>query len=1157
MSFIKCSCSALRYFIFQDFQKIKNNMREWVLLMNHFSIKISSVFKGIKPGYFSLPVFVFISIIFFASCNNSGEVFESLSSSHTHISFVNKPEEHKAFGILYELYYYNGGGVAIGDINNDGLPDIYFTASNHGGNKLYLNKGNFEFEDITDKAGVAGNADWCTGATMVDINGDGLLDIYVCAVQGEHQLKGRNELFINNGNGTFTESAEKYGLALAAYSTQAVFFDYDHDGDLDCFILNQSHHPNQNIVDTSHRKEFDPNAGDRFYRNDISTTGKFTDVSKPAGIYQSNLGYGLGISVADLNNDGWDDMYIGNDFHENDYYYINNGNGTFSESGAKHFGHYSRFSMGNDIADYNNDGQPDVVTVDMLPPDEKTLKTYGSDESYEMYNFKITSHGFQDQVSRNCLQKNNGDGKSFSDVALMAGVSATDWSWSALFADFDNDGNKDLFVSSGIVKRPVDLDYVKFVSDLAARINRNASDAYDKTTMEKMPDGASHPFLFHNNADGSFKDVSNLWGTGKMKGYYNGAAYADLDNDGNLDLVINCINSPAVILKNKASGKNVLNISFKGSGMNKFGVGSKAYIFTHTDSSGVRKNQVQYNELMFTRGFQSSCDTRMHFGVGTIKTIDSVLIVWPNQKYQLLKSISVDKPLVVDQANAADSFQYHLFFPPNPPILEDVTTQVNCNWKHKENKFTDFNVQYLIPHEESTRGPKIAVGDINNDGLDDFYACGAAGYAGALMEQQKDGKFKAIDTATFNHDAPYEDMDAVIFDANNDGWKDLIVVSGGGMPQGNSPALLEDRLYLNNKNGTFTKKTDFLVQKLYNKSCVAVADVDHDGDLDIFIGTIESTLANDYGLPQNSFMFLNDGKGKFTEASYQSIKLLNLGIVTSAQFADLNHDGWPDLVVTGEWMPVKVFMNNHGKFIESDIPNSTGLWQNISIEDVNGDGNPDILAGNWGHNTKLWAGKNGPVKLYVKDFDMNGNIEQVMCYTIDGKEYTFLGKDELEKVMPVLKKYYLTYSEVAGKTVQYMFYDLFKNYTELKAETLGSACFINNGKISVGDSTSGKDFMQTVLNNDLQQAPVFAFAPVDKNIFIAGGNFYGTVPYEGKYDALCPTIFSWNKNQNTTLSILPDVRGEVRDIKWLKTANGKMLVVARNNDSLLFYKLRQ
>ena len=413
-----------------------------------------------------------------AGCHThtSEGMFSNVSAAKTHINFRNDLQKRKAFGILYYLYYYNGGGVSIGDINNDGLPDIYFTANSKGNNKFYLNKGNFEFEDITEKAGVAGNADWCTGSTMADVNGDGLLDIYVCAVQGEHGLQGRNELFINNGNDTFTESADKYGLALAAFSTQAVFFDFDHDGDLDCFVLNQSHHPNENIKDTSFRRSFDSNSGDRLYRNDIATTGKFTDVSAQAGIFQSSLGYGLGISVADMNNDGWDDIYIGNDFHENDYYYLNNGNGTFTESGAKHFGHYSRFSMGNDIADYDNDGQPDVVTVDMLPPDEKTLKTYGSDENFDTYNYKIKHNGFQDQVSRNCLQHNNGNGISFSDVALMDGVSATDWSWCPLFADFDNDGNKDLFISSGIVKRPVDMDYIRFVSDLARKVNRNNSD---------------------------------------------------------------------------------------------------------------------------------------------------------------------------------------------------------------------------------------------------------------------------------------------------------------------------------------------------------------------------------------------------------------------------------------------------------------------------------------------------------------------------------------------------------------------------------------------------------------------------------------------------------------------------------------------------------
>ncbi len=1100
---------------------------------------------------FSVTVLVILSL-FISSCHREESFFTSLPSSKTDIHFTNTLEKHRAFGILYYLYYYNGGGVATGDINNDGLPDLFFTANNKGGNKLYLNKGDFKFEDITDKAGVAGLSDWCTGVTMADVNGDGLMDIYVCAVQGEHGLHGRNELFINNGNGSFTESAEKYGLALSAYSTQAVFFDYDHDGDLDCFILNQSHHPNENIVDTSNRRTFDPNAGSRLYRNDLGTTGKFTDVSAQAGIYQSSLGYGLGISVADLNNDGWDDIYIGNDFHENDYYYINQGNGTFTESSAKHFGHYSRFSMGNDIADYNNDGQPDIVTVDMLPPDEKTLKTYGSDEHFDTYNFKILRNGFQNQVSRNCLQRNNGDGKSFSDVALQAGISATDWSWSPLFADFDNDGYKDLFISSGIVKRPVDLDYVRYISDLAAKINRNESDKYDEISVNKMPDGASHPFLYRNTGGSGFTDVSKDWGTGDMKGYFNGAAYADLDNDGNLDLIINQINSPAVVLKNNAPKRNFLPIAFKGEGMNKFGIGAKAYLWTHGNKSG--SPGMQYQELMLTRGFQSSSDARLHFGLDSLHQVDSLLIVWPDQKFQVLKNITSNNELTVFQKDATGVFNYHFFFPEKKEMLENITSQIKCDWKHKEDNFNDFGVEYLIPHKESTRGPKIAVGDVNKDGMDDFYACGAKGQPGALMIQQKDGSFKESDTALFAKYAPCEDVDAVFFDANGDGNLDLLVISGGNEPQVNSPLLLIDRLYLNNGKGHFEEKPDFFVQKLYNKSCVAVADIDHDGDSDVFIGTLANTMGNDFGEPVTSYLLLNNGSGKFDVATFQTIQLTNIGTVTSAAFTDLNQDGWPDLVVTGEWMGVKIFMNNHGKFTESDIPRSTGLWQTLKIADVNGDGHADILAGNWGHNSKLWSGKSGPLKLYIKDFDNNGTKEQIMCYTVDGQEYTFLAKDELERALPVLKKAYERYGEVAGKTVQYMFYDLFKDYTELKAETLSSSCFLNDGK---------GNFKRMDLPDELQLAPVFSFVPVPddaKGNYLAAGNFYGVLPYEGRYDALFPSFFSYNSNTSQFIqsSILPDVRGEVRDMKWLQTSQGdKVLVIARNNDSLLFYKIRK
>lgn len=1075
------------------------------------------------------------------SCReNKKRLFSQLSSSETNVTFKNTLEKRKFLSILYYLYYYNGGGVAIGDINNDGLPDIYFTANHKGGNKLYLNKGNFQFEDITDKAGVAGLSDWPTGVTMADVNGDGLLDIYVSTVSNRYGLNGHNELYINNGNNTFSEESEKYGLNTSCFTTQAVFFDYDHDGDLDCFILNQSHNPHSNIVDTSFRRKYDSLSGDRLYRNDINTTGKFTDVSAQAGIYQSSLGYGLGISVADINNDGWDDIYIGNDFHENDYYFINNGNGTFTESGAKHFRHYSRFSMGNDAADFNNDGQVDVVTVDMLPPDEKTLKTYGSDENPDIYKLKLEMHGYQKQYSRNCLQRNNGNGSSFSDVALQSGVSATDWSWSPLLADFDNDGNKDLFISSGIVKRPVDLDYVKFVSDLDIKKGRQQTDKYDDLAIEHMPDGSSHPYFFKNEGGINFKDVCKEWGTDNMKGYYNGAAYADLNNDGNLDVVINCIDAPAVILKNNSANENGVDISFKGEGVNRFGVGTKVWLFAG--------GKMQYEELMLTRGFQSSCEPRLHFGLDSLKAIDSILVVWPDQKYQVLKNVPFKQALTLSQQESSGVFEYNKFFPPPSQLFEDITSSTGCKWKHQENRFWDFDKQYLIPHMESTRGPKIAVADVNKDGLDDFFVCGATGQPGELMIQTHDGKFISSDTAVFSKSRVSEEVDAVFFDANNDGYPDLYVVSGGN-EFNDGDAHLADHLYLNNGKGHFIESLSAIPQILKNKSCVSAADVNKDGNIDLFVGGLAD--AQQFGIAQPSYLLLNDGKGNFKLADPSVIKLDSLGLVTSSSFADINNDGWPDLVVTGEWMPVKIFMNNKGNFTETDIPQSTGLWQTIYAADVNGDGKVDLLAGNWGHNSKLYAGKTGPLKLYVKDFDHNGSVEQVMAYTVNGKEYTFLCKDELERPLPVLKKAYLTYTEVAGKTVQYLFYDLFKDYIELKAETLSSSCFINDGK---------GNFIKKELPDELQLAPVFSYVALNgegQNKFLASGNFYGVIPYEGQYDALLPTAFSFDKTNNSfavNQNIL-SVDGEARDAKWLNYAGGKkILVFARNDNSLLFFK---
>ncbi len=1083
-------------------------------------------------------LFMLLITIAVTSCNKNKSVFQQMSASHTGITFENKPGERPLFNILYYLYYYNGGGVATGDINNDGLPDIFFTANSKGNNKLYVNKGDLTFEDITEKAGVKGLSDWCSGVTMADVNGDGFLDIYVSTVSGRYNLQGHNELYINNKNNTFTERAAEFGLNTSCATTQSAFFDFDRDGDLDCYILNQSHHPHANIVDTSNRRTYDTLSGDRLYRNDVSATGKFTEVSKEAGIYQSNLGYGLGLAIADINHDGWEDIYVGNDFHENDYYYINNGNSTFTESGAKHFRHYSRFSMGNDVADYNNDGQPDVITVDMLPPEEKIVKTYGSDENPDIYKVKLEIQGYQKQYSKNCLQRNNGRGVNFSETALMSGVSATDWSWAPLFADFDNDGNKDLFVSSGIVKRPVDLDYVRFASDLKAK-GMDRTDIFDKDAINAMPDGASHPFLFRGDGKEGFIDVSKDWGTGDMKGYYNGAAYADLDNDGDLDLVINCLNAQAVVLKNTTAKKNNLLISLQGNTGNTLGIGTKIWLFN--------QGKLQYQQMEPTRGFQSSCDYRVHFGLDSTSTMDSLLIVWPDQKYQVIRKVQAGI-LRVKQEAASGIFNYETYFPPAKQSFEWMTAGPGIEWRHRENDFLDYNIQYLIPHLQSARGPKIAVADVNKDGLDDFYACGAKGQPGSLMIQRPDGSFSATDTAEFKRFTVCEDVDATFFDANGDGHLDLWVVSGGNEMPANEIALA-DRLFLNDGKGHFTYSNGSIPALTENKSCVTTADIDKDGDIDVFVGFLADPTK--YGIPQSSYLYLNDGKGKFTVTDAKTINLAQVGMVTSASFADVNNDQWPDLVVTGEWMPVKIFINTNGKFTAADIPQSTGLWQSVYAADVNGDGFTDILAGNWGHNSKLYAGKTPPLKLYVNDFDHNGAIDQVLCYNINGEEYTFLAKDELERSMPILKKHYLKYSEVAGKTVQYMFYDLFKDYKELKAETLSSSCFINDGK--------GK-FTRTDLPEELQLAPVMAFANTDetkKGSFIAAGNFYGVIPYEGRYDALQPTLFSYDKHSKS-FATGPDIRdfdGEVRDIKWMNTKGGKIMAIARNNNTLQFYKV--
>ncbi len=657
-----------------------------------------------------------------------------------------------------------------------------------------------------------------------------------------------------------------------------------------------------------------------------------------------------------------------------------------------------------------------------------------------------------------------------------------------------------------------------------------------------MPDGSSHPYFYKGSGDLLFSDVSDQWGTGDKKGYFNGAAYADLDNDGNLDLVINCIGQKAVVLKNNAPPKNFLTLAFKGNNPNTSGIGCKAYLFD--------RQKMQYQQLMLTRGFQSASEARLHFGLDSITTIDSLLIVWPDQKQQLLTHLKTNQILVIDQKNASGHFDYADRFAYANELLTNVSATISNNWRHQENDFTDFNVQYLIPHEESTRGPKIAVADVNGDGLDDYYACGASGQAGALFVQQPDGKFARTDTTIFLADAVSEDVDAVFFDADGNGTPDLYVACGGNEVE--SSPILQDRLYLNDGKGHFTKAPGALPRLYKNKSTVMVADVDKDGDNDLFVGVLAN--ANAYGLPQTSYLLINDGKGHFSVANNNRIPLENVGMVTSAVFADINHDGWTDLVVAGEWMPVTIFLNNKGTFQKTTLATSGGLWQTVFASDVNSDGNIDLLLGNWGWNNKFWSGKDGPLKMYVADFDKNGQTEQLLSYTTHGEEYPFLAKDEVERPLPLLKKHYLLYADYAGQVMKDVFYGWVDTVKPLLCDRLGSAVAWGNGK---------GNFSLQDLPAQLQLAPIFSFAKLpgkSANYYICGGNFYDVIPYEGRYDAQPLSIFSAAPARTITYLPQPslfNLHEQVRDMKWLHTGAGERLMAAGNNSTLQWFQLNQ
>ena len=1065
-------------------------------------------------------------------------LFELLTPSQTGVRFENRLPEDTAFNILNYLYYYNGGGVAAGDVNGDGLPDLYFTA-NLGPNRLYLNKGNYQFEDVTDRAGVRGAGGWTTGVTMADVNGDGRLDLYVSGVS-YLGMQGHNVLYMNNGDGTFSDRTKEVGLEHVGYSTQALFFDYDGDGDLDMYLLNHSTHTERTIGRRPDRNERNPRAGDKLFRND---GGHFRDVSEQAHIYGGLEGFGLGVVASDFNLDGCPDLYVANDFQENDFLYINNCDGTFTESITKATGHTSRFSMGVDAADMNNDGRPDLMVVDMLPQREEILKTSANAESFTVYDLKRRA-GYHSQYARNTLQLNRGAGR-FSEIGYLAGVFATDWSWSPLFADLDNDGRKDLFVTNGIFRRPNDLDYINYVGNDANQASLAKGITRDNMSLlMKMPQVPLAKYAFRNNGDLTFTNMAAAWGLAQP-GFSNGAVYVDLNNSGALDLVVNNVNGPASIYRNRArevNGSHYLTIQLRGEGANTGGIGAKV-IVRHGATT-------QTMEQMPTRGFQSSVDPRLHFGLGASARIDTLTVVWPDQRYQTLTGVLVDRVLALSQRDA--SGRYHYPRTGAPPLFDDVTARVGIDFKHAEDSFLDYNREPLMPHLLSREGPALAVADVNGDGLDDIYVGGAKWQAGRIYLQQRDGRFRAAVQPSIAADSIAEDVDAAFFDANGDGYVDLVVASGGNEFWGDADAL-RSRLYLNDGRGNFRRDVSALPAVFENASCIVPGDFDGDGDIDLFIGS--RVVSRQYGLIPRSHLLRNDGTGRFADVTMELAPALSqAGMVSSATWIASRDAGRLDLVVAGEWMPVRVFRQEGGRFVdrtaESGLAGTSGWWNSVTAADLRGNGRTDLVLGNLGLNSYIRASAAEPARLYVGDFAHNGSLQQLLTFYKDGVSYPLAGRDEIVRLIPSLRSRYPSYKSFGASRVEDIIpsADL-KEAQVLEARTFASAVALSDGKGS---------FTLTALPVEAQFAPVYAALAGDytgdgHTDLVLGGNFSGVTPVRGRYDASYGLLLRGDGTGGFAAVDMDAshlmVEGEVRRMKPLRAANGDRLIIVARNDT--------